>query len=141
MVGAVAILAMLAGSCGDDDGDDSIDNPAQVVDNYRIAYNGGDIDEVMTLFSEKSEVSCHPVDSEAAGLAAIRALHNADLGSAADADAYKISNIEVSGDTVTWDHVWTNGAGEDWCAEGNNAVIANGQMLSWTLAANRQPCA
>jgi hypothetical protein len=139
--GLLIAVVVLAG-CGDDDSGDAVDSdPVEVIENYRIAYNDGDIDAVMALFSEESVVSGHPFAVEAAGLAAIRHMQLLDMGAAAETDAYKILNVEVSGDTVTWDHVWTTDDGTDWCAEGHNAVIANGQILTWTFAADGDPCA
>jgi hypothetical protein len=51
-----------------------------------------------------------------------------------DAVAYTISNIEVTGSTVTWDHVWTRLGREVFCAEGHTAVVEGGKILSWTWA-------
>jgi hypothetical protein len=139
VVGAAAIL-MLVG-CGDDDSSDTADSdPAQVIEDYRIAYNSGDIDAVMAFFSEDSVVSGHPVTPDSTGLTAIRNLHVDDIARGAQTDAYKITNVEASGDNVTWDHVWTNNEGTDWCAEGHSAAIANGEILSWAFAPDPQPC-
>ena len=140
--GLLTAILVLAG-CGDDDNDDvSASQPAEVIEHYQIAYNDGDLDAVMVLFSEDSVLSGHPLASEpVAGLDAIRSHHLTDMSTAAETDAYTPSNVEVSGDTVTWDHVWTNTAGTDWCAEGNTALITNGQILTWTFATNPHPCA
>lgn len=130
--GALVAVILLAG-CGDDDSVDSADSdPAGVIEDYRIAYNNGDIDAVMALFSEESVVTGHPFSSESTGLLAIRNLHLQDIAAAAEEDAYEISNTEVSGDTVTWDHVWTNSAGDEYCISGQSAVIEDGKIVSWT---------
>jgi hypothetical protein len=63
-----------------------------------------------------------------------------ERGDAADVNPWKISNIQVTGNTVTWDHVWTNDLGEDWCAEGHSAVIEDGKIQSWAFAPNPEPC-
>ena len=140
--GLLTAILVLAG-CGDDDSDDVSDSePAEVIEDYQIAYNDSDIDAVMVFFSEDSVLSGHPLEAESmAGLEAIRSHHRGDMALAAETDAYKTSNVEVSGDTVTWDHVWTNTAGTDYCAEGNSALITNGQILTWTFAPNPHPCA
>ena len=44
-----------------------------------------------------------------------------DFGS--DEDAYAISNFAVDGNTVTWDHRWTNRSDMDWCAAGQSAEV------------------
>jgi hypothetical protein len=46
-------------------------------------------------------------------------------------DPYTISNVEVDGDTVTWDHVWTSTDGGHFCQEGHSAVIAGSKILTW----------
>ena len=140
--GLLTAILILAG-CGDDDSDDVSDSePAEVIAEYQGAYNDSDIDAVMVLFSEDSVLSDHPLaPASVAGLEAIRSHHLADMAVAAETDAYKTSNVEVSGDTVTWDHVWTNTAGNEWCGEGNTALITNGQILTWTFAPNPHPCA
>lgn len=140
--GILLVAAVALAGCGSDDSDDSTDSdPAAVIEDYRIAYNGTDIESVMVFFSEDSVILDHPSNPKAASLLEIRGLQISDMGQAADADAYKFSNVEVSGDTVTWDHVWTNNAGTDYCAEGNNAVITNGQIETWTFGADPRPCA
>ncbi len=137
----LAAVVVLSG-CGDDNRADTADpDPAGVIEDYRIAYNGGDIDAVMALFSEESVVAGHPFAPESAGLVAIRDLQLEDMGVAAPADAYEFSDVEVAGDTVTWNHVWTADDGTDWCGEGNSAVTADSQILTWTFAPARQPCA
>ena len=111
---------------------------------YVEAYNAGDIDGVMALFSEESVVSNSPldpqVDGQSQGLAEIRSLHRADMTSAAGENAYTISNVQVSGNTVSWDHVWVNNVGTEWCAQGHSAVVEDGIILSWTFAGATQRC-
>ncbi len=96
------------------------------------AYNSGDIDAVMAFFTDESVMTGHPFTAEAAGPIAIRAVQSEDLASAATGAAYTISNVEVSVTTVTWDHVWNNNVGQQWCGVGHNAVIEDGKILSWT---------
>ena len=64
-------------------------------------YNAGDIDEVMTFSSEQSVVTGHPFAAFTTGLAQIRAVQVQDIAAAASENAYTISNVEVTGDTVT----------------------------------------
>ena len=121
-VAAVLILA----ACGGDDAD-----PAGVIEDYTAAYNAGDIDAVMALFSEESVVTGHPFEASSAGLAAIRAVQVDDINAAATDNPYTISNLDVSGDTVTWDHVWTSADGEQFCQQGHRAVTKDGKILTW----------
>ena len=55
---AVILMALVLGVCGGDDGD-----PASTLEGYTAAYNAGDIDELMTFFSEESVMTGHPFDA------------------------------------------------------------------------------
>ena len=118
---------------------------AAVIEGYIAAYNGGDIGEVMAHFSEDSVITGHPTDLNRArgssnGLTEIRALHVEDMTAAASEDAYTISNLEVTGTSVTWDHVWVNKQGTEFCKSGQTAVVEDGVILSWTWAGGGFDC-
>jgi hypothetical protein len=104
-----------------------------VVEQYVAAYNGGDVDALMAVFTEDPVMYGHPWAEvyESAGFGAIRRVLRADLGNAST-DALSISNIEVDGDTVTWDSVFVNRQGDTFCQVGLSAVIKDGKILTWT---------
>jgi hypothetical protein len=131
LIAMIVALTLTAMGCSSDS-DDAADDPAAVVDQYVAAYNSGDIDAVMAVFTEDSVISGHPFTSEAAGLTAIRGVQGSDIAAGASTDAYSVSNVEVDGDTVTWDQVWVNDGGESFCRDGQSAVIKDGTMLTWT---------
>ena len=114
--------------------------PSQTISAYVTAYNGHDIDAVMAFFTEESVVTDHPFAVEAAGLSSIRILHSEDMAAAAESNAYRISNVEVTGNTVTWDHVWTNDGGTRYCQQGESAIIEDGTILTWTWPAEEFSC-
>jgi ketosteroid isomerase-like protein len=107
---------------------------------YHDAYNGHDIDAVMAFFTEESAVTGHRFALEAAGLSAIRSLSIQDMAAARESHAYRISNVEVTGDTVTWDHVWTNSNGTEYCKQGQSAIIRDGTILTWTWPESDTSC-
>lgn len=115
-------------------------DPAAVIAEYRVAYNDGDIERVMSLFSDDSVINGHPFAGRSEGLDAIRALQIDDLASADPSDAYRIDHVDVVGDTATWSHVFTNAAGERWCGEENRAVVRNAKIVIWDFAPDRYPC-
>jgi hypothetical protein len=123
----VAVVVTAAGCSSESD------DPAEVVEQYVAAYNSGDIDAVMAVFTEDAVMYGHPIAEgyESAGFGAIWSVHVADLANAST-DAFSISNIEVDGDTVTWDHVWVNRRGDTFCQVGQSAVIKDGKILTWT---------
>ena len=106
--------------------------PDQTIRAYTTAYNTHNIDAVMAFFTEESAVTGHPFAAEAVGLSAIRILNIEDIAAAAEFRAYMISNLEVNGDTVTWDHVWTNDEGDTYCQQGQTAIVKDGTILTWT---------
>ncbi len=118
----------------------SVDDPASVIQATVAAYNAGDIDAVMALFTEQSVVTNHPFSINSRGITDIRSLQEEDRAAAAEVNPYEIFNVQVTGNTVTWDHVWTNDLTQDWCAEGHRAVIEDGKILSWDFAPNPHRC-
>ena len=132
-LGTAAVVAVVAIVLATDSNGSNVagDDPASVIQAYTAAYNAGDIDAVMALFSEESVVTGHPFAAESAGLTAIRVVQVADIAAAAAENAYTISNVEVTGDTVTWDHVWTRNNTQQFCVQGHRAVIQDGKILSW----------
>jgi hypothetical protein len=109
-------------------------DPESTLNTYIAAYNSGDVEEVMTVFSEESEIVDHPFSGLVAGLDEIRSVHVDEFEFSAAENAYTVSNVEVVGDTVTWDHEWVNAGGVSYCIEGNTAVVEEGKILIWTWA-------
>jgi hypothetical protein len=149
LVGVAAFVAVLfvgaawgiLGLLGEDDTPvaGSSDDPAATIEDYRTAYNAGDVDGVMALFSEESVMTGNSF-FESAGLTEIRAVWVEDINAAATEDAYTISNVEVTGNTVTWDQVWIGGEGDKNCIEGQSAVIEDGKILLWTWSSRDVSC-
>ena len=77
-------------------------------------------------------INGHPANDSVSGLTQIRAVQHEDLSYAAEENAYTISHVEVTGDTVTWDHVWVSDEGEKYCQVGHSAVIKDATILTWT---------
>jgi hypothetical protein len=126
-VAIFGIFLLLAAACGGDDA-----GPASTLNAYIAAYNSGDIDEVLTVFSEESEIIDHPFNGLVSGLDEIRRVHVEEFEFSAGENAYTVSNVQVSDNTVTWDHQWVNAGGVSYCIEGNTAVIEEGTIFTWT---------
>ena len=121
-------------SCG------PITDPAATVEGMVAAYNTGNIDTLMAFFAEQSAIAAHPFNPLVEGREELRRVLTEDRTAAAEVDPYAISNVRVDGDTVTWDHVWVNAAGESWCAEGHSAVVDRSWITSWDFAPNPHLC-
>ena len=121
-------------------------SPQAVVEGYYEALNAGDVAAIMEFFSEESEIVNHPLDLPVTrggplrGLAAIQEIAESDSEFSADqVEPFKFSNVEVSGNTVTWDFriVIENQATN--CSDGHSAIVENGKILLWTFAP-QHPC-
>jgi len=113
---------------------------AATIEAYTAAYNAGDIDEVMAFFSEEFVMTDHPFNESVTGLVEMRGVMLRDIASATPENAYTISNVEVSGNTVTWDGLWVNKQGQEYCQFGQSAVVEDGTILLWTWPAGDLDC-
>ena len=132
------VLAVVLTACGS--GDQPPTDPGAVVESYIAAYNAHDIDALMDVFSDESEIINHSIEGTVVGLDAIRAVHLEELSFAADTDAYTISNISTSDTTVSWDAEWVNAGGEHWCKTGHRATVQDGVILAWEWPDNSAQC-
>ena len=133
----VLTAAVLVAACGDDDGSGDSD-PAAVVEGYVAAYNAQDIDRVMTFFADDAVILVGGERVGGAerieGAAAIRAGTREEFTvHAPGGEAYSISNLVVTGDTVTWDHVF-RGTAHTCTGTGNEAVVRDGKIVEWSFA-------
>ena len=145
LMGPIAFL-MVARACGS--GDDSSSEPTEiatteptetatteptetaidltvgVIEAYRVAYNADDMDAVVALFTEESVLTGYAgFDTSWTGLDEIREATVEDRASSTDVDAYAFVDVEVTGDTVTWNHTWLSRNGVERCGEGHSEVI------------------
>jgi len=136
---AIVVLAVFAiASLTDSDGPEVGSAPSEAINAYIDAYNAGDINGIMTLFTEQSVITGHPFGfGGVTGIEAIKSLQEMDLRVAATENAYTISNVQVVGNTVTWDHVWIKVDGHSSCKQGNNAVVENGKIISWAFGTGK----
>lgn len=125
---AVLAAGLLLAACGGHD----VGDPAAAIEAYISEYNAGDLDGVMAMFSEDAVLTGHPFAARATGRAAIRSVHADEVGGPGK---YTISNLEASGSTVTWDHVWAgerDGGAFAFCVEGHSATVDDGRITSWS---------
>jgi hypothetical protein len=123
------LMGLMLASCA------AATDPASTIEKYIDEYNSDDIEGVMALFSEESVLVGQPNGNldgtPVEGLTEIRDLQVRDRAAAAPDNPYTISNVEVTGTTVTWDHAWT-GNSNTWCVSGQSAVVEDGVIVSWT---------
>lgn len=133
MLGLTATLVL--GGCGDDNADSGFSrdsDPAEVIEGYVTAYNAQDIDRVMAFFTEDAVLIDGVERIE--GTEAIRAEELGGFGvQAPGGEAFSISNLVVTGNTVTFDNHF-KGTAHTCVGTGNEAVVDDGQIVEWKFA-------
>ncbi len=135
---AVGVSSLLFGN-ESDVADSDVAGPQATVEGYFAAFNSQDIEAVLGFFTEASRIDDHPKDKPVfrgfgvplRGLTEIRRTLQREMDLTATVDGYVISNVEVSGNSVTWDHAWTANDGGRTCAEGHSATVEDGKILLW----------
>ena len=113
-------------------------DPAATIEAYITAYNVGDFDAVMELFSEESVITGHPFQRPGQGLEQIRFLQRQAMQMGLreqgldPENVYTISNLEATGNTVTWDHALIKNDVVSSCWDGHSAVVEDGKIMTWT---------
>jgi hypothetical protein len=111
VLGFVRAGTVVLAACSDDSdgtGSSGDSDPAEVVEGYVSAYNAQDIDRVMRLFAEGAVLIDGAERIE--GTEAIRAEKLGGFENhAPGGEAYSISNLVVTDNAATWDHLfWGN---------------------------------
>lgn len=138
----VLFVAMLGACSGAETGTADVETgtadaepgPADVVQSFVDAYNANDIDAVVALFAEDAVLRGHPSGPPEAEGETIRNVFAASLGESASEEPYQVSNVQVENNTVTWDFVFTDSNGVEYCTDGHSAVIEGGKVVSWDFA-------
>lgn len=151
-------MALVATACGGDSepssegaaSEPASDSPAEIIEALRVSYNTEDMDSLEALFTEESVIIDHPSTlfqgfgsdgKSLVGLQEIRDGNEFDRENAAPGEAYEFVNVEVDGDTVTWDHAWEGANLAEWCGEGHSATVVDGKVMTWNYSPDTQPCA
>ena len=126
----VISLALILGACGGDSSD-----PAAVVNEYLEVWNAEDGEAVMVFYAEDAVVENHPnVDgATATGKSEILAIETSMNGFQGSTGTMEYINMEVSGNTVTFDNIFINGSGECFSSAGSVYTIENDliTLLVW----------
>ena len=115
-------FALLLGACGGDESD-----PAAVLSNYLEVWNAEDGQAVMVFYAEDAVVENHPTADrvKATGTSEILVIEASLDGFQGSAGTMEYVNMEVSGDTVTFDNIFISGDGSCFSSGGSEATIEN----------------
>jgi ketosteroid isomerase-like protein len=113
------------------DSDDAADDPAAVLADYLEVWNAEDAEAVMVFYAEDAVLEGHPADSDdlATGKSEILAVESTINRNQGSTGTMEFLNIEVSGDTVTFDNIFINGSGQCFSSTGT-AMTVEGDKIA-----------
>ena len=118
----VMSLVLILGACGGDDSD-----PAAVVADYLEVWNAEDAEAVMVFYAEDAVIEGHPSDTDglATGKSEILAVETVIQGHRGSTGTMEYINMEVSGNTVTFDNIFHNAQGACFSSAGSELTVEN----------------
>ncbi len=122
LISTVISLVLILGACGGDDSD-----PAAVVADYLEVWNTEDAAAVMVFYAEDAVIEGHPSDTDelATGKSEILVVESVIQGNRGSTGTMEYINMEVSGNTVTFDNIFHNAQGECFSSAGSELTVEN----------------
>jgi ketosteroid isomerase-like protein len=121
-----AAFALVVAACSDDDSDSADDSdPAAVLTDYLEVWNAEDAEAVMVFYSDDAVIEGHPADTDelATGKSEILVIETGMQVFQGATGTMEYINMEVSGDTVTFDSIFHNAQGECFSSNGSVATM------------------
>jgi hypothetical protein len=124
VIAVVMTVALVAAGCSSE-GDDPASDPAAVVADYLEVWNAEDGEAVMVFYTEDAVIEGHPSDPDglATGQSEILVIETRLDGLQGSTGTMEYLNMEVSGDTVTFDNIMVNGSGECFSSTGSVMTV------------------
>jgi ketosteroid isomerase-like protein len=124
LIAMVVALTLTAMGCSSDS-DDAADDPAAVLADYLEVWNAEDAEAVMVFYTEDAVLEGHPEDNDglATGQSEILVIEAGMQGHQGSTGTMEFLNMEVSGDTVTYDNIFINGSGECFSSTGTVMTV------------------
>jgi hypothetical protein len=124
-----AAFALVTAACSDDDSDSADDSdPAAVLTDYLEVWNAEDAEAVMVFYADDAVIEGHPSDTDelATGKSEILVIETTMQGFQGSTGTMQYINMEVSGDTVTFDDIFHNAEGDCFSSTGSVATMKDG---------------
>jgi ketosteroid isomerase-like protein len=101
--------------------------PAAVIAEYLVVFNAEDAEAVMVFYAEDIVIEGHPLDPDgiSTGKSEVLAIEQLLDGFQGSTGTMEYINLEVSGDTVTFDNISVSADGECFSSAGSVATIEN----------------
>ena len=125
VIAVVMTVALVAAGCSSE-GDDPASDPAAVVADYLEVWNAEDAEAVMVFYTEDAVLEGHPSDPDgglATGQSEILVIETRLDGFQGETGTMEYLNMEVSGDTVTFDNMFVSGSGECFSSTGSVMTV------------------
>jgi hypothetical protein len=124
LIAMIVALTLTAMGCSSDS-DDAADDPAAVVADYLEVWNSEDAEAVMVFYTEDAVIEGHPADSDglATGKSEILEIETKLNAAQGSTGTMEYINMEVSGNTVTFDNIFINGSGECFSSAGSVLTV------------------
>jgi len=130
LIAAVIAVGLVLVGCSSSSSD-----PATVVADYLEVWNADDGEAVMVFYAEDAVVQNHPDVARvtATGKAEILAIEESMHSHQGSTGSMEYDNMEVSGDTVTFDNIFINESGTCFSSAGSEITIEDGLItrLVW----------
>jgi hypothetical protein len=124
LVATAVAVALAAVGCS------SSSDPAAVVADYLEVWNAEDAEAVMVFYAEDAVIEGHPSDPDglATGKSEILVIEATLNGFQGSTGTMEYLNMEVSGDTVTFDNIFINGSGDCFSSTGSVMTVEDDKI-------------
>ncbi len=131
-IGGFVVVVVVVGAAllfATGDGDDSAaasDDPASVLADYLEVWNAEDAEAVMVFYTEDAVIHNHPSgdsDGLATGTWEILGIEKALNANQGSTGTMEYINMEVSGNTVTFDNIFIDGRGQCYSSTGSVMTV------------------
>jgi hypothetical protein len=108
----------------------SSEDPAAVVADYLEVWNAENAEAVMVFYTEDAVIEGHPSDTDdlATGKSEILAVETTIHRNQGPTGTMEYVNMEVSGDTVTFDNIFINSGGQCFSSTGSVLTVEDGKI-------------
>jgi ketosteroid isomerase-like protein len=136
LIAMIVALTLTAMGCSSDS-DDAADDPAAVLADYLEVWNAEDAEAVMVFYAEDAVIEGHPEDSDglATGKSEILPIEVRMQGHQGSTGVMEFIDMEVSGDTVTFDNIFHNGDGDCFSSTGDKVTVADDKITLFVFGA------
>ena len=130
-------MFLVVSACGGGDA-----NPGEVPQDYQDARNSGDVDALISLYTEDAMVTGHPLDDDgiAQGVEEIRILEQEVPSIQRSEDATEFVDIQVSGSSVTFGQRFFPANGGCLGSSGHEVTVEDGKITYYSWGTVDEPC-